>query len=76
MSAAQTPLDVSRCEELWKCEGSGLTSLVELAFTQAEVNYDLLHLHHQLAVALHMMASFSMRYSRPVTSLFDDVVCL
>jgi hypothetical protein len=76
MSAAQTPLDMSRCEELWKCGGSGPPSLVELALAQSAVNYDLLHLNHQLALALHMMASFIMRFPRPIASLFDNVVCL
>jgi hypothetical protein len=75
VSAAQTPLDVSRHEELWNCGASGPPSLVELALSQSAVNYDLLHLHYQLAVALHMMASFTMRFHRPISSLFDDMVC-
>jgi hypothetical protein len=76
MSTAQMPLDVSQCEELWKCGGSGPQSLAELAVAQSAVNYDLVLLHHQLAVALHMMASFSVRFPRPISSLFDNVVCL
>jgi hypothetical protein len=75
VSAAQAPLDVSRREELWNCGVSGPPSLAELALSQSAVNYELLHLHYQLAVALHMMASFSMRFPRPISSLFDDMVC-
>jgi hypothetical protein len=76
MSAAQAPLNVSRHEELWNCGGSGPPSLVELALSQSAVNYDLLHLHYQLAVALHMLTSFNMRFPRPISSLFDNMVCV
>jgi hypothetical protein len=74
MTAAQVPLDISRNEELWNCEESGPPSLAELALTQPTVNYDLLQLHYQLALALHMLASFTMHVRQPVTSLFDSVV--
>jgi hypothetical protein len=74
MNAAQVPLDTSRYEELWNCGESGPPSLAELACTQPAVNYDLVHLHYQLALALYMLASFNMRFSRPITSLFDIVV--
>ncbi|PSN52085.1 Rab3 GTPase-activating protein non-catalytic subunit [Blattella germanica] len=73
MSAAQTPLDMSRYEELWNCDSSGLPTLVELALGKPAVNYELLHLHYQLAMALHMLASFNMRFPRPITSLFDNM---
>ncbi|XP_021929897.1 rab3 GTPase-activating protein non-catalytic subunit-like [Zootermopsis nevadensis] len=73
MGAAQATLDMNRCEDPWKCEGSGPPSLVELAVVQSAANYDLLHLHHQLAVALHMMASFILRFPHPISSLFDNV---
>jgi hypothetical protein len=76
MSAAQPPLDVSRHEELWNCGGSGPPSLAELALSQSAVNYDLLHLHYQLALALYMLASFSIRFPRPISSLFDNMVCI
>jgi len=74
MSAAQVPLDTSQYEELWKYGESGPPSLAELALTQPTVNYDLLQLHYQLALALHMLASFNLRFRQPVTSLFDSVV--
>lgn len=74
MTAAQLPLDTSRSEELWNCGESGPPSLAELALIQPTVNYDLLQLHYQLALALHMLASFNMRFRQPVTSLFDSVV--
>jgi hypothetical protein len=76
MSAAQPPLDVSRREELWNCGRSGPQSLAELALSQSAVNYDLLHLRYQLALALHMLASFNMRFPRPISSLFDNMVCV
>jgi hypothetical protein len=76
VSAAQAPLDISQHEELWNCGGSGPPSLVELALSQPTVNYDLLHLHYQLAVALHMLTLFSMRFPRPISSLFDNMVCV
>lgn len=74
MNAAQVPVDTSRYEELWNCGESGPPSLAELALTQPTVNYDLLQLHYQLALALHMLASFNMHIEQPVTSLFDSVV--
>jgi hypothetical protein len=74
MNAAPVLLDASRYEELWNCGESGPPSLAELALTQSTVNYDLLHLHYQLALALHMLASFNFRFTRPITSLFDSVV--
>lgn len=76
MNAAQVPVDTSRYEELWNCAESGPPSLAELALTQPTVNYDLLQLHYQLALALHMLASFNMHIEQPVTSLFDSVVSL
>lgn len=76
MRAAEAALDVSPHEEFWNCGASGPPSLVELALSQSAVNYDLLHLHYQLAVALHMMAFLTIRFPRPISSLFDDLVCV
>ncbi|KAJ4428920.1 hypothetical protein ANN_25916 [Periplaneta americana] len=73
MSVAHTPMDISRYEELWNCGVSGPPPLVELAMAQPAVNYELLHLHYQLAMALHMLAFFSMRFPKPISSLFDNV---
>nr|CAD7257648.1 unnamed protein product [Timema shepardi] len=66
--------DYSKTEELWNCpKGScGPTPLSELALAKPDINYDLLQLHHQLATVLHMIATFNMRFPRPISSLFDN----
>lgn len=50
-------------------ENGGLP-LAELALQQNIVNYDLLHLHYQLSLALVLMASFEVKHSKPLSSLF------
>ncbi|XP_063235843.1 rab3 GTPase-activating protein non-catalytic subunit isoform X2 [Bacillus rossius redtenbacheri] len=66
------PADFSRWEELWQGEGEGAPPLSALALAQPPPSYDLLHLHHQLASALLMMAAFHLRLPRPVSALFDS----
>ncbi|KAK7862418.1 hypothetical protein R5R35_008896 [Gryllus longicercus] len=66
-------LSVLRYEELWDCESGGPRPLAEMALAQPPVSAPLLHLHCQLAMALHMMASFSVKITRPLSALFDGV---
>lgn len=59
-------------ENIW--ENGGSWSLVELAAQQKEVNFDLLHLHYQLILVLQLMATFSIKHTKPVTTLFECFV--
>ncbi|KAJ8980472.1 hypothetical protein NQ317_013225 [Molorchus minor] len=49
-------------ENIWE---NGGQSLVVLAAQQQEVNYDLLHLHYQLSLVLQMIATFSVKHTKP-----------
>lgn len=49
---------------------NGGQPLTELALQQNPVNYDLLHVHYQLSLALLLMATFEVKHSKPITNLF------
>lgn len=53
---------------------NGGRPLAELALQQNTVNYDLLHLHYQLSLALVLMGSFEVKHSKPLGSLFNTSV--
>ena len=65
-----------RSEELWEGHsgGPGPQPLAVLAISQSPAGYDLLLLHFQLANVLHMIAYFNLKFSKPITSLFDSMV--
>lgn len=44
--------------------------LAELALQHDTVNYELLHLHYQLNLALLLMASFEVKHNKPLNNLF------
>lgn len=45
--------------------------MVELAVQQKDVDYNLLHLHYQLCLVLHMITKFTVKHSKPVNNLFE-----
>lgn len=55
-------------EPLWD---NGSQSLAELALTQGDINFELLHLHYQLCVCVQVMTTFTIKHSKPINSLFD-----
>ncbi|KAK9880061.1 hypothetical protein WA026_008575 [Henosepilachna vigintioctopunctata] len=57
-----------RYEDLWE---NGGQPLPELAFQQANLNYDLLLLHYQLSLVFSMFCTFSLKAVKPVDNLFD-----
>ncbi|XP_047119989.1 rab3 GTPase-activating protein non-catalytic subunit [Schistocerca piceifrons] len=65
-------LRMLRSEELWHSD-AGPPPLAQLALSQSLANFDLVHLHRQLATALQMMMAFSMRLPRPIATLFDTM---
>lgn len=71
MDASQKCLKLERKQLQYEpiFENGGLP-LTELALQQNNVNYDLLHLHYQLSLALLLMASFEIKHSKPLSSLF------
>lgn len=62
------PKTVLQFENIWE---NGGQPLVELAAQQREVNYNLLHLHYQLSLVLHMITTFSIKHTKPVNNLFE-----
>lgn len=60
---------VLKFEAIW--ENGGPQPLVELAVQQKDVDYNLLHLHYQLLLVLHMITTFSVKHSKPVNNLFE-----
>ncbi|XP_050304560.1 rab3 GTPase-activating protein regulatory subunit isoform X2 [Anthonomus grandis grandis] len=56
-------------EPIW--ENGGHQPLVELAIQQKSVDYNLLHLHYQLCMVLHMISKCAVKHSKPVNNLFD-----
>lgn len=58
-------------ENIWD---NGGWPLVELAAQQKEVNFDLLHLHYQLILVLQFIATFSIKHTKPVNTLFEGFV--
>lgn len=55
-------------ENIWD---NGSQSLVELAAHQKEVNFDLLHLHYQLTIVLQLIATFLIKHTKPINTLFE-----
>lgn len=56
-------------EQLWE---KGPQPLVELALQQNQINHDLLHLHYQLSLVLHMMTKFAIKQSKPLNNMFES----
>lgn len=55
-------------ENIWE---NGPQALVELAIQQREVCFESLHLHYQLILVLQLIATFPVKCSKPVNSLFE-----
>lgn len=55
-------------ENIWE---NGSWSLAELAVQQKEINFELLHMHYQLMLVLQLIATFSIKHTKPVNSLFE-----
>lgn len=58
-------------ENIWD---NGGWPLIELAAQQKDVNFDLLHLHYQLILVLQLIATFSIKHTKPVNNLFEASV--
>ncbi|CAG9761149.1 unnamed protein product [Ceutorhynchus assimilis] len=56
-------------EAIW--ENGGPQPLIELAVQQKEVDDNLLHLHYQLCLVMHMLTKFTVKHSKPVNNLFE-----
>lgn len=54
-------------EALWE---NGDQPLAELALQQTFINYDLLHVHYQLSLALFLMVTFEIKHNKPLYNLF------
>ncbi|KAG8326312.1 Rab3 GTPase-activating protein non-catalytic subunit [Homalodisca vitripennis] len=67
----ESPKEPVRHEGLW--ESSAVPPLQQLALEQTPSNYDLLLLLSQCARALHLLAVFSLRTTRPLTVFFDSI---
>lgn len=63
-----TPKTVLHYEQLWE---NGPQPLPDLALAQSEINYDLLHLHHQLSMCMQMVMMFNIKYTKLMQNLFD-----
>ncbi|XP_030750579.1 rab3 GTPase-activating protein regulatory subunit [Sitophilus oryzae] len=63
------PKPTLKFEAIW--ENGTHQTLTELAVQQKEVDYNLLHLHYQLSLVLHMISTFSIKFSKPVNNLFE-----
>lgn len=62
------PKAVLQFENIWE---NGGQPFVELVAQQREVNYNLLHIHYQLSLVLHMITTFSIKHTKPVNNLFE-----
>ena len=72
MSVETEAPPVIRYDDIWPtCEGA--TPLIEVAARQRLINIDLVLLHHQLAEALHLIASLEIKGFHAF-SLFDPTV--
>lgn len=49
---------------------NGGQPLTELALQQNPVNYELLHLHYELSLALFLMTTYEIKHSKPLNNLF------
>ncbi|KAL0267477.1 UNVERIFIED_CONTAM: hypothetical protein PYX00_009733 [Menopon gallinae] len=59
-------------EGIWQNEPIGnCQSLVNLALSQPKVNEELLLLHYQLSLCLHMMAELNIKFPKMFSTLFD-----
>ncbi|KAL1494755.1 hypothetical protein ABEB36_010302 [Hypothenemus hampei] len=56
-------------EELW--ENDAAQPLIQLALHQKNVEYNLLHLHYQLCMVLHMITKLGVKHSKPIDNLFE-----
>lgn len=64
---ATTPQTPLHYEPIFENVGQPLT---ELALQQNPVNYELLHLHYELSLALFLMATYEIKHSKPLNNLF------
>lgn len=62
-----TPQKPLQYEPIFENGGRPLT---ELALQQPPVNYELVHLHYQLSLALVLMGTFEIKHSKPLNNLF------